>query len=299
VRAYGIRAGGFYCSRMIGLVTYGKYPALTDDDRPLLAELESLGVEAAPVVWDEASVDWTSFDALLLRSPWNYHLKPREFEAWLTELEEIEVPLWNSVAVVRWNMHKRYLRELAGKGVLTPPTEWVARADARPLAALLQQKGWPDAIVKPAISASATDTWRTTTDATADDRRYRALVERGDLLVQPVIPEVEREGEWSLMYLDGRFSHAMLKRPRAGDFRVQAEHGGTAVVGQAPAELVAAADRVVALIPGPWVYARVDGVATDAGFMLMELECIEPVLFLAEAPGSAATLARALAARVG
>lgn len=283
---------------MIGLVTHDRYPHLTDDDRPLIAELAALGVEAAPAVWDDPSVDWTAFDALVLRSCWNYHLKAREFAAWLSELEEIGVALWNPVAVVRWNMHKRYLRDVEAAGTLIPPTEWVARADARPLPALLSQRGWSDAIVKPAISASATDTWRTSGDPRADDRRFRELVERADVLVQPVIPEVAADGEWSLMYIDGAYSHAMLKRPRAGDFRVQTELGGTAVRAEPPAPCVPAADAIVRRIPGDWLFARVDGVLTPGGFMLMELECIEPLLFFAQQPGGAAAFARALRARL-
>jgi glutathione synthase/RimK-type ligase-like ATP-grasp enzyme len=285
---------------MIGIVTYDRYPRLSDDDRLLLAALASAGTEAMPVIWDEPSVDWTTFDALVLRSCWNYHLKPREFAEWLTELEEIEVQLWNPVPVVRWNMHKRYLRDLERQGVLIPPTEWVARAEARPLTAVLGQRGWTDAIVKPAISASATDTWRTTGDALADGARYRALVERADVLVQQTMPEVAEHGEWSVVFLAGRYSHAMLKRPQAGDFRVQAELGGTATALEPPRTVRAAAEVIVGLIPGEWLFARVDGIETSRGFMLMELEVIEPLLFLQHAPpgGGAATLAAALAARV-
>ena len=281
---------------MIGLVTYKKYPDLTDDDRPLIHELADLGVEAAPVVWDAPRLRWTDLDALVLRSCWNYHLKPRAFIAWLGKVEDRGIPLWNAMSVVRWNMHKRYLRELEGQGVLIPPTEWVARGDPRPLPTLLRERGWPAAIVKPSISASATDTWRTTGDIGADDVRFRELVDRRDVLVQPVVGEIAAAGEWSLMYIGGTYSHAMLKRPRAGEFRVQAEHGGTATPGEPPAAAIDTADRIVGLIPGDWVYARVDGVMTPGGFMLMELECIEPVLFLGNAPGSARRLAEAIVA---
>ena len=283
---------------MVGLVTYGKFPDLTDDDRPLLRALAALGVDAAPVVWDKPGAHWVGFDTLVMRSAWNYHTKPREFTGWLTMLDQRRIALWNPVPVVRWNMHKRYLRELEAAGVLVPPTEWVARGDARLLRTVLQERGWDDAIVKPAISASATDTWRTTGDVVADDRRFAELSGRRDVLVQPMIREVATTGEWSLLYIDGGFSHAMRKRPRAGDFRVQAEHGGTAQPATAPGELVAAGLRIVRQIPGDWVYARVDGVETPQGFMLMELELIEPVLFLAECPGSVARLAAAIAARV-
>lgn len=283
---------------MIGLVTYGKYSRLTDDDRPLLGELAALGVAGAPVVWDDPSVDWTAFDALLLRSTWNYHLKPREFTAWLAELDDVGVPLWNPTAVVRWNMHKRYLRDLGQQGIGVPDTEWVARGDARPLPTILRERGWGDAIVKPAISASATDTWRVTGDGGAEEFRYRALVDRVDLLVQATVPEVATDGEWSLLYLGGTYSHAMLKRPRAGDFRVQAELGGTAEPATPAPDIIAAGDRIVSLIPGEWLFARVDGVRSRAGFLLMELECIEPLLFLSLAPGSARRLAEALVQRL-
>jgi len=283
---------------MIGLVTYGTHPDLTDDDRPLLRALAARGLDAAPVVWDTPGVPWSGFRALVMRSAWNYHAKPRAFTAWLTMLKERGIPLWNPVPVVRWNMHKRYLRDLERAGVAVPATEWVARGDPRPLRTLLATRGWNDAIVKPAISASATDTWRTTGDAVADDARFLELAGRRDVLVQPAIPEVAANGEWSLMYLDGAFSHAMLKRPRAGDFRVQAEHGGTAERLEPPAALVAAGSAVVAAIPGDWIYARVDGVETARGFVLMELELIEPVLFLSESEGAAERLAAAVARRI-
>ena len=282
---------------MIGLVTYSKHPDLTDDDRPLLRALAELGLEGAPVVWDKPDVRWSDYEALVLRSTWNYHTHPRKFTEWLLGLEARGVPLWNPVPLVRWNMHKRYLRELEAQGVLVPPTEWVARGDPRPLRTLLATRGWSDAIVKPAISASATDTWRTTGNVVEDDRRFGELAWRRDVLVQPTIPEVARDGEWSLMYIAGTFSHAMRKRPRAGDFRVQVEHGGSAMREEPAAAVVAAGDGIVAKIPGDWLYARVDGVVVPAGFMLMELELIEPVLFLSEREGAIQAFAQGIFAK--
>ena len=282
----------------IGLVTYAKHPDLTDDDRPLIGELSSLGLEGVPVLWDDRTADWAQFRALVLRSAWDYHLRPTEFVAWLAQLEQQGVQLWNSVATVRWNMHKRYLRELESSGVLVPRTEWLARADPRPLSAVMRHNQWTDAIVKPAISASATDTWRTSGDIAADDRRHRELLERSDILVQEIIPEVATSGEWSLIFIAGEFSHATIKRPRPGDFRVQTELGGTADAAEAPAEVIAAAAGITAHIPGDWLFARIDGVVTSRGFMLMEVECIEPHLFFGHEPASRARFARALAQRL-
>lgn len=279
---------------MIGLVTYSKAPNLTDDDRPLIAELRQLGVESQPVIWDDPAVRWSEFRALVLRSPWNYHLKPAAFTQWLETIEAAGVALWNPYAVVRWNMHKRYLRELSVRGVLIADTEWIARAESAPLSQVLARRGWTEAIIKPAISASATDTWRTTTDAVADGRRYRQLLERADLLVQAVVPEVASAGEWSLLFIDSRYSHAVMKRPKPGDFRVQTELGGSAEPATPPPAVIAEAERIVAMLPAPCLYTRVDGVETARGFMLMEVEAIEPLLFFAFAPQACAAMARAL-----
>jgi hypothetical protein len=284
---------------MIGLVSYAKCPELTDDDRPVLDLLRAHGIDARSTVWDDPDEQWEDFRGLVLRSTWDYHLRPREFVDWLEMIATADVACWNPPELVRWNMHKRYLREVEARGVRIPETEWVGRADDRPLSSVLRARGWPHAIVKPAISASATETWKTTGDSLADDRRYRDLVERCDLLVQGVVPEVAREGEWSLVFLGGTFSHAMIKRPRSGDFRVQLEHGGSADPAIASPHLIEAAERVAAMIPHPWLYARIDGVATARGFMLMEIECIEPHLFLTDAPGAHDRFAAAILRTIG
>jgi glutathione synthase/RimK-type ligase-like ATP-grasp enzyme len=199
--------------------------------------------------------------------------------------------------VVRWNMHKGYLRDLASHGIAIPDTEWLRAGDDVSLTAVLDMHGWAEAIVKPAISASATDTWRTSASLADDERRFAAQLRSSDLLVQAVIPEVAADGEWSLMFIDGDFSHAMLKRPASGDFRVQAEHGGTATPAEPPPEVVAAAAKVLENLPARVLFARIDGVVTPRGFLLMEAECIEPVLFFAQAPRARARLARALSTR--
>jgi glutathione synthase/RimK-type ligase-like ATP-grasp enzyme len=281
---------------MIGLVTYQKYPNLTDDDRPLIPALEALGQRAVPVIWDDPGVRWQDFETLVVRSCWDYHLRAGEFVQWLETIESLDVPLWNPVPVVRWNMHKRYLRELASHGVLVPRTEWLARAEPRGLSTILEHNGMQDAIVKPAISASATDTWRTTSSPANDNTRFRELVERSDVLVQELIPEVAADGEWSVMFIGGAFSHSTIKRPRSGDFRVQTEMGGSADPARAPDDVIEAASRITGHIPGPWLFARIDGVVTEKGFMLMEVECIEPLLFFSHGKGSVERFAKALVA---
>jgi glutathione synthase/RimK-type ligase-like ATP-grasp enzyme len=276
----------------VGLVTYAKVPDLTDDDRPLIEDFARLECRATPVIWDDASLDWSGFDALVLRSCWDYHLRPWEFAAWLDAIDELGVRLYNPLAVVRWNMHKEYLRELASLGVLVPDTVWVDRGAATSLSDVLREAGWRDAIVKPAISASATDTWRATA---ADEVRFAAASRRTDLLVQEVIPEIVAVGEWSLVFIDGAFSHAAIKRPKAGDFRVQTEHGGSADPAHASADVVARGAAITRHIPAGWLYARIDGVVTSRGFMLMEVECLEPHLFFGHKPDARRRFAGAIA----
>jgi glutathione synthase/RimK-type ligase-like ATP-grasp enzyme len=271
---------------MIGLVTYSKQPTLTDDDRPLIVELRALGQDAVAVRWDDSTVDWSTFHALVLRSTWDYHLRVNEFRDWLARLERLSVSLWNPVSLVRWNMHKGYLREMEQAGIATPRTRWVTQGSSAALGDIMRDERWAQAIVKPAISASATDTWRVRADSASDASRVAGLATRADVLVQELIPEVAQRGEWSLMFIGGTFSHATIKKPRAGDFRVQQELGGSADPAIAPRDVIAAGERIAAALPKPWLYTRIDGVETSRGFLLMEAECIEPVLFFGHAPGA-------------
>ena len=202
--------------------------------------------------------------------------------------------LWNPASTVRWNMHKRYLHTLADRAVLVPDTEWLRAGDDVTLTAVLNMHGWTEAIVKPAISASAMDTWRTSSSVAEDEKRFGEQLRRSDLLVQTIIPEVATEGEWSLIYIAGAFSHAMLKRPSPGDFRVQEEHGGSAVPVRAPDAIVAAGADILAKIHERLLFARIDAVVTPRGFMLMEAECIEPQLFFEHSLGAGTNFARAL-----
>jgi len=279
----------------IALATYASLPGLNDDDRLLIPALAELGVTAAPAVWDSPDVCWEECRAVLVRSCWDYHRRLPEFLAWIDRLEQSGVALWNAAAVLRWNSHKAYLRDLAARGVPIVPTRWLERGDHTHLVAVLGWEGWPDAVVKPAVSASATGTWRTSSaTAAADQGRLDALLRGGDAMVQPFIPEVADPGEWSLVFLGGRFSHAVLKRPAAGDYRVQWEFGGSALATEPPDHLIADAERVLAATPGDTVYARVDGVERDGRLLLMELELIEPHLFLGWDPRTAGRLARVI-----
>ena len=213
----------------IALATYSKLPTLNDDDRLLVPALAALDVTAVPAVWDARAVCWDEFQGVLIRSLWDYHLRAPEFLDWIARLERAPVAVWNPGDLLRWNHHKRYLQDLAAQGIATVPTRWLPRGEAADLRALLADAGWREAVVKPAVSASAFGTWRTSTGtATGDQSRLAALLRIADVMVQPLLPEVADAGEWSLVFLGRRFSHAVLKRPAPGDYRVQWEFGGSA-----------------------------------------------------------------------
>jgi hypothetical protein len=159
----------------------------------------------------------------------------------------------------------------------------------------LTERAWSEAVIKPAVSASAHRTWRARlADAPRLQPRLDAALAEGDVLVQRFEPAIRERGEWSLVFFGGRFSHGVIKRPRSDDFRVQEEHGGTAQPAVAPPDLVRQGRRILDEIEGPWLYARVDGIESDGLFTLLELELVEPVLFLAQDPRAAARFAEAL-----
>jgi glutathione synthase/RimK-type ligase-like ATP-grasp enzyme len=267
----------------IALVTYRGLPDLSADDQLVLAPLAARGVRAEPASWDDAGVAWDSYDALVIRSTWNYHKSFGEFREWLDRIEALGVSTWNPMAILRWNATKTYLRDLAADGVDVVPTRWVAQGAGVELRDVLADAGWSDAVIKPAISASAHDTWRIAADdlTSEDESRFRRLSAAHAVMVQPFLAEVPRDGEWSFVFLGGMYSHAVLKRPGTGDFRVQPEHGGFVEARTPRGQLVAAAREIVARVPTPWLYARVDGVEIGGRFVLVELEMLEPSLLLA------------------
>lgn len=278
----------------LALATYDQAPQLYPDDHGLRAALERHGVRTTAVVWDDPAVDWSAFDAVLIRSIWDYFRKYDAYLAWLTRLQALAVPTLNSWAMLRWNADKRYLLELAALGVAIPPTRLLQGAE---LSVLAREPGeW---VVKPAVSGGA---WLTVRGHGGDPAFASALAQLPtalDFLVQPCLPEIAESGEWSLLYFGGVYSHAVLKRPAAGEFRVQSQFGGTTARLDPPQAARDAAQRVLALSEqragASLCYARVDGVMVAGEFLLMELEAIEPFLFLDQHAPAAQQLADVLA----
>lgn len=285
--------------KRVALVTSEALPNLYEDDHLLVAALAGIGIASVPAVWSDASIDWTSFDALIMRTPWDYFERAAEFRAWLDARIAEPVLLCNSREILDWNFDKGYLQDLARAGVAIVPTICIAKNDKADIAALARARGWNEVVIKPTIAGGG---YRILRFRLEEIERYAAdiaktLEDRG-VLVQPFLPEIQSGGELSLLFFDGVFSHAVCKRPKAGDYRVQFQFGGSDEDVQVSEELVAQARACVSHAPGLPVYARVDGVVRDGRFLLMELEIFEPLMFLSRHPEAPARFARAIEKRL-
>jgi glutathione synthase/RimK-type ligase-like ATP-grasp enzyme len=266
------------------------------DMPPLLAALAAAGVPARVLAWDDprAQPEIAGAAACLIRSTWNYVHNHERFVDWASAVAGA-VPLWNPAPVVHWNSHKRYLLELEARGIPVVPTRLVPRTSGQSLVSAMGS--WTDVVVKPAISAGSFGTVRVRgkPELGAGEQHLRQFVLERDMLVQQYQPSVEDHGERCLIWLDGAFTHAIRKTAR---FVGDEERVSREAVPIASDER-ALAERVLALAPGPLLYARVDLVRDAAARpQLMELELIEPSLFFDQQPGSADRLARAIAVRL-
>jgi glutathione synthase/RimK-type ligase-like ATP-grasp enzyme len=279
-------------------VTCRTWPEISESDRLAQRALEARGVSVEARAWNDPGADFAGFAAVVLRSNWDYHFDPQGFLAWLERLERAGAAIWNPPALVRWNLSKRYLLELAQVGVPTVPTVVLEDATGPGLRRLMAARGWPAAVLKPAISASAHDT-RLVTDATEDAvTALESGAIRRPVLVQPLIEEIRTRGEWSLVFIDAELTHAVLKRPAAGEFRVQPRFGGTVEAGAPPAGVRAAAQAALAVLPLAPLYARIDGIEAPGGCLVTEVEVNEPGLFFPHAPAAAGRFAEALLRRL-
>ncbi len=276
----------------IALATSAEHPDLHEHDLPLVTALRTAGLEPGVELWSDPSVDWSAYDAVLLRSVWDYHTRYLEFSEWLGQLDKAGVRVLNDSALVRWNADKSYLLELRERGVAIVPSQVAAGDCLREVVGGLSGR---EVVIKPTVSASALHTVR---GVAGSEELSRAMDVLPDTvyLVQPFQPEIQTDGEWSLMFFGGVFSHAVVKRPAADDYRVQHEYGGSVEPAHpTPAVLEGATAALTAAGATTTPYARVDGIVSNGRFLLMELELIEPYLFLPDHPESYTTFAQAVA----
>ena len=266
---------------------------VTDDDLAH-APLAERGWAVESVSWRARGVPWERFAGVVIRTPWDYQ---DDLDAFLRALEAIEAtgaPLANPLALVRANVRKTYLLDLAARGCPIPRTEVTGALSARELAAFVRGCGPEGAVAKPIVGASGWEAFRVRPGDDAGAARALSALTGRAVLLQPFLPAVLSEGERSLVYFGGRFSHALDKVPIAGEFRVQEEHGGV-ITGVEPDPVsLEIADRIVAMLDPVPLYARVDLVRDAAGPALMELELVEPSLYLRTNPGAPGRFAAAV-----
>jgi glutathione synthase/RimK-type ligase-like ATP-grasp enzyme len=283
----------------VAIATCAQFSTVHPDDIYFVSVLERLGVQPVVCIWNDPLVDWKTFDAVLIRTVWDYFRHYAAFLAWLDTLDRLGVPTINDTHLIRWNSEKRYLLDIEQQGVPIIPTR-VASAGRLP--EMLSSVGDGEIVIKPSVSGGAWHTVRGTLGTTAFKDAVAALPDDLDFLVQPFVPEIATNGEWSLLYFAGAYSHAVIKRPASGDYRVQEEHGGIAVQATPDAAIVQAADKALAAAAAlghrEQAYARVDGVVVGGQFRIMELELVEPLLHLAIRPEAAERFAAHVVARL-
>lgn len=283
----------------VALLTSADHPELCLGEVLLPPALREMNVDVDICVWDDPSIAWKNYDALVLRCVWDYYKKMPQFMAWLEHIQSQGLTLINDARTLRWNLDKRYLFELAEKGCRLASSILVSREDQRPLSAWLKDFGGREMVLKPVQSASA---WRTLRinqhnldEAQAQFDTWR---HEQDFILQAFMPEIVEEGEWSLVYFDGIYSHCLLKRAKQGDFRVQSDHGGTVHTAVLPPGIQEQAAAILRQLDEMPCYARVDGVIRGGQWILMELELLEPELFLEIDPAAPQRFAEAIARRL-
>lgn len=250
-----------------------------DEDTDLINFLKEKELDVVPSIWNDENVDWSSFDVAVIKSPWDYHNHLSEFLNWLDHIEQLGVRVLNPVEIIKWNSDKHYLKDIADKQLPVIASEYLDKGSSF-------DNGFFDLlnadklVVKPCVSAGAQNTVTISRD-NIDERskEINELLKEQDYMVQPFVEEI-KNGEWSFLFFNGKYSHCSLKTPKEGDFRVQHYHGGSISYPTSDPLHIEQAGAYLKSLPQSTLYARVDGVLIDNTFNLMELELIEPYLFL-------------------
>lgn len=287
----------------IAYITYSgsvKYSAANgfNEYSDTLPYLQSKGLKIKQEIWDDPDVNWSIYDTAILKTPWDYHEKFEAFKNWLNRMQAMNIRLLNDYETVRWNMDKHYLKEIQDAGFEVIPSLFLEQGWHGELAPLYEQLHTTTIIIKPCVSGGSKNTIVIdVADAHKNYERVLALLQKGDFIVQPLMKEVQ-EGECSYIFFNGKYSHSILKKPKAGDFRVQQIYGGTIETLLPSLTEQALAQSYVDTFAKNALYARVDGLMVNGRFMLMELELIEPFLYLSYGDNAIENYYQALVAQL-
>ncbi len=249
-------------------------------DQMLFEPLKTVGWLAEEVSWRKPDVDWNNYDAVVIRTTWDYQDDVEGFMACLQRIEASSAQLQNSLKIVEWNISKSYLKDLQNQGINIVPTLWFDSFSLSEIRAGFDYFNSPQLVIKPLISANADHTYRLTPESLvqqADD--LKAIFASREFMLQPFLNGIVDEGEYSLFYFAGHYSHSILKQPESGDFRVQEEHGGRLSSIQPCEDMLTTARHSLAALPEDVLYARIDLVRHKKEFVVIEIELIEPSLY--------------------
>lgn len=288
-----MRVAVLRCERLPSFVTWEipDVESLFGDDRRLVEALAARGVDAELVAWSDPGVDWYTFDAAVLRSTWDYVDHLAEFLGVTAEIDASGCRLLNPVRAVHWNADKHYLDDLGRIGVPIVPLVRGMPGDAVSLLTAVDNAGWREVVVKPAVGVGGSGVIRA--DASDLAEVLGSLAPRTAVMVQPFAEAIVDEGELSFVMIGGEPSHTLLKRPAAGDFRAHGIYGGTVEPAEPSAADLAEVAAMAARLPFDLLYARFDVVRFAGRLAVLELELIEPMLYFDRTPGSADRFAEA------
>lgn len=281
-------------TKRCAFLTMGNTAGWSIDADLAIAPMQARGWRVELVPWRCSDVDWNGFDAVYIGTPWDYPDDVARFMDLLEQIDRSSAVLVNDLALVRWGLEKTYLRDLEERGAAIVPGLWHERLSPGQLPAFFEALSSDRLVIKPVVSTNATDTYlldRKT--ASSIEQRLLAVFSGRAFVVQPFIEKIQTEGEYSLFYFGRKYSHAILKVPKVRDFRVQEEHGAAISSTSPPPALVDCADAILRLVEPVPVYARCDLVRGPGHrFLLMELELIEPSMYLRMDPAAPERFAR-------
>lgn len=290
-------------NQQIAIVSYfstGAYDTNTTDENSILSTiLSELGISHQIVAWSDPAVDWSRFSCLLIKSTWDYFDYYEEFKVWIGEMRKLGIPVLNSLDTLEWNSSKLYLLEIEAQGFPVISGHILEKGLKISSADIFANIPSDVLVVKPLVSGGAKNTLKI---AKKDWQNYKSqvqtLVDEEAYLVQTFVKEVQEVGEYSLIFFNGNFSHAVLKTPANQDFRVQHYFGGTIQQIEPSDKMLNTAQNLVNKFGADTLYARVDGVQCNGEFFLMELEMIEPYLFLDISAEALSNYKKAVASRL-
>ncbi len=267
--------------RKCALLTISDLSNFQSYDNLIVQPLSKLGWECEFIPWDSISINWDDFDAVIIRSTWDYQQKEKLFFKTLQSIEASTATLYNSLDTVKWNINKRYLLELEKENISIIPTRLYDSFDFDIVNQLFSFFNENKLIIKPCVSANADDTFILEQNKLGSLKPVlENTFSQKDFLVQPFIKNIRIEGEYSLIYFGNRLSHVLLKTPKNGDFRVQEEHGGILkAINKPESSLIDFGNKVMETIPYQCLFSRVDVVRGSNNYLLMEVELIEPSLY--------------------